>query len=434
MVASTDIKFYVHSNNNAPQLQNAYGSMIGVLDACLVNGISLGPVSTLTAVGTIVTAVFSAAHNLMQYQVLKITGANQAEYNGEHRILTVPNATSVTFQLAGTPSVTTATGAMTATLPPLGWEKPFSSVNEAGGGKAAYRSKNVLLASRPYLRVVDELDPAYSATYAKYAKVGIVEDMADINTLLGVQAPFDATSPDKNWQGINGGTTATSFNGWAKWYYARGNHAGVSGNQFDITAPITGIRSWMVIGTKDYFYILPSLTGVNTNQVLYGFGAFESLINPDTATNFLVCSDRYFSISTSNGPAASAGMHATNSVNQDYSNLLVQRKYDNSAKYNNARCGSFYALNSSFYSASQNYVEPFNGDVIFSPIYIFDYFEYSGSKVVTRGKAPLINWIFNTSPYSDLSFIEKNGKTYMAKSLAVSGGVLGQILIEIGEV
>ena len=112
---STDIKFYFSTNNNAPQLQNTYGSMIGVLDACLVNGISLGLVSTLTAMGTTVTAVFSNAHNLMQYQVLKITGANQAEYNGEHRILTVPNATSVTFQLATAPSATTASNNNTAT-------------------------------------------------------------------------------------------------------------------------------------------------------------------------------------------------------------------------------------------------------------------------------------------------------------------------------
>ena len=131
---STDIKFYFSTNNNAPQLQNTYGSMIGALDACLVNGISIGAVSTLTAVGTTVTAVFSTAHNLMQYQVLKITGANQAEYNGEHRILTVPNDTSVTFQLATSPSVTTASGSITASLPSLGWEKPFSSINPEGGG------------------------------------------------------------------------------------------------------------------------------------------------------------------------------------------------------------------------------------------------------------------------------------------------------------
>lgn len=64
MVASTDIKFYVHTNNNAAQLQNAYGSMIGVLDACLVNGINIGAVSSLKASGSTVTATFSNTHNL----------------------------------------------------------------------------------------------------------------------------------------------------------------------------------------------------------------------------------------------------------------------------------------------------------------------------------------------------------------------------------
>ena len=100
MVASTDIKFYVHSNNNAPQLQNAYGSMINVLDACLIDGIQIGVVSSLTASGSTVTATFGAAHNLMQYQVIKITGANQPEFNGEHRILTIPDSSSLTFELA----------------------------------------------------------------------------------------------------------------------------------------------------------------------------------------------------------------------------------------------------------------------------------------------------------------------------------------------
>ena len=152
MVASTDIKFYVHTNTGAPQLQNAFGCMIDVLDACLVNGFGSQAVSTLTAVGTTVTATFGSAHNFMQYQVIKIAGATQTEYNGEHRILTVPTASTLTFELATAPSVPTATGTINASLPPLGWEKPFSSA-----GKAAYRSANTLLASRPFLRVLMHL-------------------------------------------------------------------------------------------------------------------------------------------------------------------------------------------------------------------------------------------------------------------------------------
>lgn len=160
MPASTDIKFYVHTNNNAPQLTNNYGCMIDVLDACLVNGFGAQSVSTLKAIGKVVTVTFGNAHNLMQYQVIKIVGANQSEFNGEHRILSVPNATSFTYEIANTASVAQATGTIVCSLPSLGWEKPFSSVATSGtGGKAAYRSTNLLLPSRPFLRVVDELDP-----------------------------------------------------------------------------------------------------------------------------------------------------------------------------------------------------------------------------------------------------------------------------------
>lgn len=253
MAASTDIKFYVHTNNNVPQLQNAYGSMIGVLDACLVNGISVGAVSSLTASETIVTALFSSAHNLSQYQVIKITGANQTEFNGEHRVLTVPNSNEVTFELVSNPSVPTATGAIIASLPPLGWDKPFSSNNPNGGGKAAYRPANFTSLSAPFLRVVDELDPVWNSTYAKYAKVGVVEDMLDIDTLAGMQSPFDLTNPGKNWIGSGSGSSA--INGWAIWAYALASNENTSSNL--LQPPPSGAREWFIIGSSDYFYIFP---------------------------------------------------------------------------------------------------------------------------------------------------------------------------------
>ena len=264
---STDIKFYVHTNTNAPQLQNQFGCMIDVLDACLVNGFGSQSVATLTANGTTVTATYGSAHNYLQYQVAKIAGVNQAEFNGEHRILTVPNANTITYELSVVPSVTTATGTITSSLPSLGWEKPFSSINPEGGGKGAYRSKNTLLPSRPFLRVVDELDPAYNASYAKYAKVGIVEDMTDIDTMLGVQAPYDNANPNKNWVGTGSGGTA--YNGWAKWYYARGAAVNSAGTDTSATA---GARSWLIVGNSDYFYILPAFIPSDVISFPYGFG------------------------------------------------------------------------------------------------------------------------------------------------------------------
>lgn len=417
MVASTDIKFFVHSNNNAPQLQNAYGSMIGVLDACLVNGISLGPVSTLTAVGTTVTAVFGTAHNLMQYQVLKITGANQAEYNGEHRILTVPNATSVTFQLASIPSVTTATGTIIASLPPLGWEKPFSSTNETGGGKAAYRSKNTLLPSRPFLRVVDELDPAYTATYAKFAKVGIVEDMTDIDTMIGVQAPYDAANPNKNWLGT--GTGATAYNGWAKWHYASSITA--TSNPADSNTPTAGNRSWILIGNKDYFYILPTVVTADTQALTYGFGSFKSLLNADTANTFLSSTYHYITAGGTYPKGGFTGMGGTSPTQK----TLLQRSYSQAALPQESMHISLGKTEIA--SGFSNYIGAFNLTNVapFAPVFF--------NESVLRGEIPGFYWLFQAKPYTNYQLIEKNNGLYIAVNAAVNFNQQGQVVIKIGD-
>ena len=413
---ATDIKFYFSTNNNAPQLQNAYGSMIGVLDACLVNGISLGLISTLTAVGTTVTAVFSNAHNLMQYQVLKITGANQAEYNGEHRILTVPNATSVTFQLANIPSVTTASGTIIASLPPLDWEKPFSSTNVNGGGKAAYRSKNTLLPSRPYLRVVDELDPAYTATYAKFAKVGIVEDMTDINTMLGVQAPYDSASPDKNWVGTGTGTSV--INGWAKWYYATNGAVNSSFNE--ITTPASGSRTWILVGSTDYFYILPATSTDNVVKSPYGFGAFDSLLQSDSAANFLSATYDY---RAANSTATKSSFMSTTSSSGGY--LLLQRAYSQLAQFKVASCLGLGAA-STIDSGASNYIGSvtLNSTAPFSQVYI--------KEDVLRGMLKNFYWLYQAYPYTNLQIIENKRQLFIAITVSARSST-GQVVLKIGE-
>lgn len=416
MVASTDTKFYVHTNNNAPQLQNAYGSMIDVLDACLVSGINIGTVSSLTASGTTVTALFSSAHNLMQYQVIKIIGANQIEFNGEHRILTVPNAQSVTFELAAAPSTTTATGTITASLPPLGWEKPFSSSNPNGGGKAAYRSKNLLLPSRPFLRVVDEPDPSYSTTYAKYAKVGIVEDMLDIDTMLGVQAPFDPSSPDKNWVGSGAGLTA--YNGWARWYYSFGNSFSVS--IADTTAVPAGNRSYIIVGSGDYFYILPRPTPTITTAICFGFGAFKSTDFNDTACNFLSAYNRY---SPANTPASRAYYTPVSWNGQGL--LLLQRPYNQTASPKNAT-NIGLGVSQITTSGSQNYVGSASpsAPTPFTPVFI--------NEDVLRGEMPGVYWLYQNIPYLNYQTLEQGGALYIAVNCAGNTND-GQILLKIGE-
>lgn len=426
MVASTDIKFYVHTNTNAPQLTNDYGCMIAVLDACLINGMSVQTVASLTASGAIATATFNSAHQYKQYQVIEISGADQAEYNVQARILTVPNANSITFELLAAPVVTTATGTMTCKLPPLGWEKPFGNT----GGKAAYRSSNLLLPSRPFLRVVDELDPAYNASYAKYAKVGIVEDMTDINTMLGVQAPFDAANPDKNW--VASGSGASVINGWAKWYYAREVQSGINTNKFDTSAPSQGGRDWLLIGSGDCFYIVNSVTPTAAAPSLYGFGAFKSLFEVDNASNFLACSGYYASANTSSDPMGYTGLQGTTTSNSATTNLFLQRKYNGSPEPSTARTAGLGQMNTSFYSGSSDYLSVYDGNFVFSPVFIADQVATTGNQLMMRGKVPMLHWLYNNKPYADFTMFTKNGEIYIAKNIVTSGSTTGQIIFHTG--
>lgn len=409
MVASTDIKFYVHTNTNAPQLTNNYGCMIDVLDACLVNGFGSQTVSTLTASGTTVTATFGSAHNFMQYQVIKITGATQTEYNGEFRILTIPDSSSLTFELATAPSVTTATGTIVFSLPPLGWEKPFSSA-----GKAAYRSLNLLLPSRPFLRVVDELDPVWTSTYAKYAKVGIVEDMTDIDTMSGVQAPYDSGNPDKNWVGTGSG--ATAINGWAKWYYARSGNA--RDNTTDASEPLSANRNYLVVGNSDTFYIIPHISTGNYG-VIYGFGAFDSFIQVDTSNTFLMSTLNYVNASASYVPV-NFTTGASNHVRQ----LIVFKKYDQLRQYQLCHLTALNPLNSaSFMSGTASGI---SNDLPITNCFIFE------NNQVVRGDLPLLKWKLNAAPMSDLQVFHQNGKIMLNKFVSPYQSYDAAVVFDVG--
>lgn len=84
--------------------------MLSVLDACLVNGIQISAQVHLQQQNDCDCCGLVLQYNLMPYQVVQIEGANQSEYNVETRVLTVPNSTTITFQLASAPTVSPATG------------------------------------------------------------------------------------------------------------------------------------------------------------------------------------------------------------------------------------------------------------------------------------------------------------------------------------
>jgi len=418
MPANTDIKFYAYTNNNAPQLTNNYGCMIDVLDACLVNGFGAQSVSTLKATANVITVNFGVAHNFLKQQTIKITGANQSEFNGEHRILSVPNATSLTYEIANTASVAQATGTIVCSLPSLGWEKPFNSVATNGtGGKAAYRSTNLLLARRPFLRVVDELDPAYSATYAKYAKVGLVEDMTDINTMLGVQAPYDSANPDKNWVGTGSGGNA--INGWAKWYYARANGYQVDPRS-DTDAPVNGNRVWYVVGNSDFFYLISSPNLDFIFNFIYGFGTFKSFHNTDIHHQFLSATLIYEQVYQASVKPAYTPLAINNQT------LLLHRPLNQDLTHNVARCISISGL-TPFDSGSINYLNSYAeiNRLCYAHVVVLE------SKNLPRGEMPNLYW--NMQQSFDLGYFEDDNKLLMRVPVACSQGKNGTVFFDLGE-
>ena len=243
------VKYFNSGMTGAPQISNNWGDLVTMLDACLVNGFALKAIDTLTFANGVATATITAGHAYQPHQVVFVAGAEQPEYNGSFRVLTT-TMTTFTYAVTGTPvSPATTTTNLSAKVAPLGWEKPF-----AGTGKAAYRSKNPQ--SPQNLLLIDNSlkTPNYTTGWAKWANVGIVEDLSDIDTIVGAQAPYDPNNPTQNWKQV----TASQW-GWYKWFHARGPQYESNGDSGG------GGRNWVLIGDDRLFFLFC------TNAAGYGW-------------------------------------------------------------------------------------------------------------------------------------------------------------------
>ncbi len=274
------VKYFNSGMTGAPQISNQWGDLVSLLDACLVDGFALRAIDTLTFADGVSTATVSTGHPYQAGQVLTIAGADQADYNGQCRVLTT---TATTFTYAGNGSPTspaTTTSSLSAKVAPLGWAKPF-----AGTHKAAYRSQNPQ--SPQNLLLVDDgiKMPDYDPSWAKWANVGIVEDLADIDTIVGAQAPYDPNHPTQNWQQVQ----AEQW-GWYKWYHARQTgheNYGDSG---------AGNRNWVMVGDDRLFYLFctnaPGFNWYGRNS--YCFGDLISF-KPGDHFGTVLCADENLS-------------------------------------------------------------------------------------------------------------------------------------------
>lgn len=172
---ATSVKFFHSSMPGAPTLTGAAGSLIALLDACLINGFGLKTVDSLVVSGGVATATISSGHSFEVGSVALIAGATPSALNGEWRVAEI-TATAVKFNVSGVPDGTAA-GTITIKVAPLGWIKQYSGTN------VAVYKRSVPEATAMVLRVDD--------TGTLSARVRGFESMSDVTTGLG---PFPTDS------------------------------------------------------------------------------------------------------------------------------------------------------------------------------------------------------------------------------------------------
>lgn len=252
--ANTTVKFYHSAMSGAATLNGTAGSLISVLDACLVSGFNLKTADSLVVASGIATLTISAGIGAFEVDaVALIAGATPSGLNGEKRIISVA-ANTIAFDATGI-SDQTATGTITAKLAPAGWEKVYSGTN-----LAAYRSSDVS-GTRMYMRVDD--------TGTTNARVVGYESMTDVNT--GVM-PFP-----------------TSLQQSGGYYWPKASAANGTA------------RGWTVIADGRTFWLHTHTATTNLGYAGWvgGFGDFNSLKSGDAYSCMLQGTTTDLSASTS---------------------------------------------------------------------------------------------------------------------------------------
>lgn len=159
---------YIHSGMaGAPQYANADGNIIGILEACLINGFSLKTATSASASGGVLTLNFASNPSFEALQTVDVAVADVAMVNGQHRVVANTN-NQVTIAIPGLPDGAVGSSGAGITIKQAGggWSKPFSAST-----KAVFRPP---AGNRRYLQVVNAVD---ANTQARgYA------GMTDVNT------------------------------------------------------------------------------------------------------------------------------------------------------------------------------------------------------------------------------------------------------------
>lgn len=291
-------KFFSSNMQGAASLLGGTaGSMISVIDNCLINGFGTLTLTSLTYnSGTgLCTGTISGGHAYLKYSILTIAGANESGFNGDVRILTV-TSTTFTYTPLSTPSASTATGTVTSNVTPIGgWTKQFSAT-----GKGVYKSTDGDATGLAIL--IDQANTAtgWNTSSTASAKIDFAESFTDISTAVnrwgttGLWWGFDTSSSN----------TTTARNWWlvgdSKFFYfasSRGNSATYN----DVCARCFGDIISIRPGDAYHCYGTATNSGASTGDTTNG----------TTFTSFGNSTNKYLARNYHQGPGTAGGQLAT---------------------------------------------------------------------------------------------------------------------------
>ncbi len=379
-MASKSVKYFHSSMRGAPARTGAAGSLIAVLDACLVSGFGLVTVDSLSVSAGVATMTISAALNAFERDaVVLVAGATPAALNGEQCISAVAG-NKVSFPAPGLPDGA-ATGSITVKMAPAGWEKAF-----AGTNLAAYRSQDVT-GTRMFLRVDD--------TSVTNARVVGYESMSDISSGQGA---FPSAAQ------MSGG-------GW--WPKATG-------------AGATAL-AWTLVADSRFFllHMQTSSSAPGASGAVWAFGDFESLRSGDPYACVLMVSN------VDTASSSSAGGAVEYSSSSSGGNAMIPRSFtglggsvngghgcESFASGSSGPAGSFSA------PAVPSYPNGPNNGLVLSRKFLFE------PNIALRGRLPgaLLPVQQCHSAFNWLDKIDGQDELIGRKLLAIKcGGVAGTI-------
>lgn len=181
--ADTTVKWFTSDNPNSPTLSGTAGSLVTLLDACLINGYDPRTPDSVVIAGEVCTANFSAGNPFEPHAVVQISGASLTALNTEWRIATA-TATAITFVCPGIADGAVS-GSISIKRAPAGWAKPFADAN-----KGVYRSAS-FDSTQLYLRVSDG--------YGTSARVRGYEHMTSIDDGSGLFPTLAQRAESEYW-------------------------------------------------------------------------------------------------------------------------------------------------------------------------------------------------------------------------------------------